>query len=85
MRQFHEHFIAMYPLLTGGNRLVEVFGTVKWEFGPFETFDRCDEVAATIFPRLRLFRLPMQSGELDIDALRILVNALVMRDVSRTA
>ena len=84
MRQFHEHFIATYPLLTGGNRTVEVFGTVKWNsvrsrlsIGAMKWRLPSSEIAA--------FRLPMQSGELDIDALRILVNALVMRDVSRTA
>jgi len=75
MRQSHDHFVATYPLLSGENHLVEVFGVTMWEFGPFDSLGRCTEVATTIFPRLRLFRLPMQTRELDIDALRILVNA----------
>ncbi|WP_257787597.1 hypothetical protein [Cupriavidus sp. USMAA2-4] len=42
-------------------------------------------MATTIFPRLRLFRLPIQSHELDVDALRILVSTHIVHDVSIAA
>lgn len=83
MRQSHDHFIATYPLLSGENHLVEVFGFAMWEFGPFDSLGRCIEVASTIFPGLRLFCLPMQTRELDVDTLHILVSARSLSGASR--
>lgn len=85
MRQSFDRFIATYPLTSGGNRLVQVCGAALWDFGRFESPGRCTEMATTIFPRLRLFRLPIQSHELDVDALRILVSTHIVHDVSIAA
>lgn len=83
MRQSFDRFTATYPLTSGGNRLVQVCGAALWDFGRFGSLGRCMEMATTIFPRLRLFRLPTQSHELDVDALRILVRTHTVSDVTR--
>jgi len=84
MRQSYDRFIATYPLISGGNRLVQVSGAALWDFGRFESLGRCMEMATTIFPRLRLFRLPIQAHDLDIDALRILIRAHIVSEVSKS-